>query len=250
MGEQKLKDKIAVITGGSSGIGLESARLFRRHGAQVVIAGRDEARLEAACGELGADVMTVAADLSTLEGVGVLLREVESRFGRLDVLFANAGTADCPPLREITEADFDRIVAVNVKGVFFTVVEALDLLTEHASVVLTSAAHGRGALGDPLHAMTKAAVRSLARTLAADEEVLARGIRVNSLSPGSIRTPLTSSADPAVIKALDHYIDTTVPMRRWGTAQEAARAALFLAGPDSAYTTGADIAVDGGLAQL
>lgn len=248
---RKLEHKVAVITGGSTGIGLAAARLFHQHGAQLVLAARDPGNLKDAAGQLGGNIHTVACDLSTLGGVEQLIQSVDDHIGYVDVLFANAGAAHTPDLRDVDEAAFDHYINTNVKSVFFTVTRALDLLNDNASVILTSsAAHNRGALGDPLYTLTKAAVASLARTLAADTDLLARGGRVNSPSPGPIRTPLTTFDDTASNQALDAYVTTTVPMRRLGTADEAARAALYLAGPDSTYTTGSDLPVDGGLAQI
>ncbi|MFI5888415.1 SDR family oxidoreductase [Streptomyces sp. NPDC051554] len=249
--QRKLENKIAVITGGSSGIGLATARLFHQHGSQLVLAARDRDKLSIAAAELGDRVHTVACDLSTLAGIGQLTQTVDDHYGYLDILFANAGVAHAPDIRDVDESTFDRYINANIKSAFFTVTSALDMLHDNASVILTSsAAHNHGRLGDPLYTLTKAAVASLARTLAADEQLLSRGIRVNSLSPGPIRTPLTTFNDPATAQAMDDYITTTVPMHRMGTADEAARAALYLAGPDSTYTTGSDLPVDGGLAQL
>ncbi|WP_328580430.1 SDR family NAD(P)-dependent oxidoreductase [Streptomyces sp. NBC_00370] len=248
--QRKLDGKVALITGGSSGIGLATAHLFHRHGAQLVLAARDSAKLQRAAAALPG-ALTVTADLSTLNGIDRLVQAVEDRHGYLDVVFANAGAAHTPELRETDEKAFDQYINTNVKSTFFTVARFLDLLHDNASVVLTSsAAHSRGTLGDPLYTLTKAAVTSMARTFAADPDLLARGIRVNSLSPGPIRTPLTTMADPAMAQAMEDYVTATVPMRRMGTADEAARAALYLAGPDSAYTTGSDLPVDGGLAQI
>ncbi|MFJ9381967.1 SDR family NAD(P)-dependent oxidoreductase [Streptomyces sp. NPDC101455] len=251
MNEQRTLDgKIAVITGGSSGIGLAAAHLFHQHGAQLVLAARDETKLQQAATALPG-ALTVTADLSTLDGINHLIQTVDDQHGYLDVLFANAGAAHTPDLRDTDEKAFAHYINTNVKSAFFTITRSLDLLNDQASVILTSsAAHSRGALGDPLYTLTKAAVASMARTFAADPQLLARGIRVNSLSPGPIRTPLTAMADPAMAQAMDDYITATVPMRRMGTAEEAARAALYLAGSDSTYTTGSDLPVDGGLAQI
>jgi len=242
-------NKVAVITGGGSGIGLATARLLKSRGAAVAIIGRDANRLEQARRELGEDVLALPGDVSRPGDIEDCLLGVEVRFGRIDILFANAGLSECPPLRETGEAFFDRIIGVNLKGVFFTFTLALPLLAQGASVIFTcSAAHGRGRPGDPLYSAAKAAVRSLARTLAADEEVLAKGIRINVISPGAIRTPLTARAGREA--EVNAWIEGAVPMGRWGEAREVARAVAFLASSESSYTTGSELAVDGGLAQI
>ena len=246
--------RVVVITGGSSGIGLAAAELFARQGDSLVLAGRDRERLRAAgrrVGSAGAkEVVEVGADVSTVDGVDVLVAQVRERFGRVDVLFANAGTSDAPPILDTTEADFDRLMDTNVKSVFFTVVRALPLMPPGSAVVVTSSvAEAKGRPGDPLYAAGKAAVRSLVRTLALDEAVLARSVRVNAVTPGTIATPLTAQDDPAMQAAIDGYVTTAVPMARWGTAEEVARAVVFLSGDDAAYITGSEIVVDGGLAQ-
>jgi NAD(P)-dependent dehydrogenase (short-subunit alcohol dehydrogenase family) len=169
----------------------------------------------------------------------------------IDVLIANAGASNAPELWETTEAQFDQVVDANFKSTFFTVTETRHLLARNASVILTSSvAHDRGRLGDPLYGAVKAAVRSLGRGFAADPEFLERGIRVNTISFGAVKTPMTSSEDPAMAKALDDWAATNVPVGRWADAEEAAAAMLFLAGSGSSYMTGAELAVDGGLAQL
>jgi NAD(P)-dependent dehydrogenase (short-subunit alcohol dehydrogenase family) len=245
----KLKDKVVVITGGGSGIGLASARLMKAEGARIVIVGRTAKTLEAACRELGSDAIAIQADVSELEDVKRVMAEVKSKHGRIDVLFANAGISECPAVEETTEAAFGHVVGINFKGPFFAFAQALPLLSERASVIFTgSAAHDMGRLGDPLYSATKAAVRSLVRTFAVNETVVARKIRVNAVSPGCVKTPLT---EPAHTSAdVTAYLESLIPMRRWGEPEEIARAVLFLACADSSYMTGADLAVDGGLGQV
>jgi NAD(P)-dependent dehydrogenase (short-subunit alcohol dehydrogenase family) len=246
------KERVAVVTGGISGIGLATACRFAEQGVSVVVVGRDRARLGTALTQVRdravADtrIDAVAADVSTLAGIDAVLDEVRTRYGHLDVVFANAGRADAPDLLDADEAAFD----ANVKSVFFLVAKALPLMSDGGSVVVTSSvAQEKGRPGGPLYSASKAAVRSLVRTLALDDAVLARGIRVNAVTPGSIATPLTSQDDPAIQEAIDQYVTTSTPMARYGSADEVAKAVVFLAGPDASYTTGAEILVDGGLAQ-
>ncbi|GHJ42092.1 SDR family NAD(P)-dependent oxidoreductase [Streptomyces sp. TS71-3] len=245
--------RVAVVTGGSSGIGLATAAELAKRGYALVIAGRDAAKLASAASRISgsAPVHTVAADLATVTGVERLTEEVRQRYGHIDVLFANAGRSDAPPVLDTREQDFDLMVDTNVKSVFFTVVRSLPLLRRGASVVVTgSVAEAKGRPGDPLYSASKAAVRSLVRTLALDEEVLGRGVRVNAVTPGCIATPLTAQQDPAMRDAIDAYVTGTVPMARWGRPEEVARAVAFLASEDSSYITGSEIVVDGGLAQI
>jgi NAD(P)-dependent dehydrogenase (short-subunit alcohol dehydrogenase family) len=247
----RLENKVAVITGGSSGIGLATAKLMIAEGAKVVIVGRNTEKLKIAKDELGGDVLTVSADASSIDGIENIIEKVKEVFGHIDVLFANAGMSECPPVLETDEHFFDEIIGINVKGVFFLFTKVYPLLSEHASVIFTSSvAHGKGRPGDPLYSMTKAAVRSLGRTLALDEDVLAKKIRVNTISPGTIQTPLTKQDNPEMEEAIQQYIEANVPMQRWGQAEEVAKVAVFLASDDASYLTGGEILVDGGLAQI
>jgi NAD(P)-dependent dehydrogenase (short-subunit alcohol dehydrogenase family) len=249
MREKKLDGKVAVITGGGSGIGLATARLFRANGARVVIAGRSEASLTAARQILGDGVLAVRADVQRPEELRALMHSARQSFGPIDVLFANAGISECPDIFETPEAFFDELMQINVKGVFYAFTEAFPLMADGAAVVFTSSvAQQRGRPGDALYAATKAAVRSLARTLAADTRVLARRVRINVVSPGAIETPLTAAAtQDADIRA---WVEAQVPMGRWGRADEVAKTVLFLSSSDSSYLTAGEIAVDGGLGQI
>ena len=245
----RFEEKIALITGGSSGIGLATARLLHQGGARVLITGRDASRLAAAAEAIGPGTRTLVADMARVEDVRRIFDQVADGFGHLDILMANAGTSHTPALDEVDEAAFDAMSDLNFKGVFFTMVHAIPVLATGASVIITgSAAADMGRLADPLYAATKAAVRSLARTFAAHEAFVGRAIRVNVLSPGPVRTPLTEEAwkDPAV----DQYVRNAVPLGRWAEPDEVARAAAFLASSDSSYMTGSVLAVDGGLAQV
>lgn len=241
---QTLHNKTALVTGGSSGIGLATAQLLAAEGATVFITGRDAAKLAAAAGP---NILPISADAGTLEGIDHIL----SRINKIDILFINAGISDCPPLLETTEADYDRLMNINLKGAFFLFTKAFPLLATGASVIFTSSvSHGKGRPGDPLYAASKAAIRSLGRTLALEAEVLAKNIRVNVVSPGVIRTLLTKQHTPEMEAAIDEYVQTNVPMQRWGGAEEVAEAVRFLASASAAYITGSEITVDGGLAQI
>jgi NAD(P)-dependent dehydrogenase (short-subunit alcohol dehydrogenase family) len=247
----KLDGKVAVITGGNSGIGLSTAIEFAREGAKVVISGRDAKTLESAAKQIGGDVLTVTSDVSRLSDIDKLMAAVTKKYGRIDVLFVNAGVARFAPIETFTETQFDDMVNINFKGAFFTVQKALPLLKKGASVIFTtSVANEIGMATSSIYAGTKAAVRSLARTLSG--ELLAKGIRVNAISPGPIQTPIFGrngvSADQAAEMAKG--VVSQVPLGRIGTSDEVAKTAVFLASSDSSFTLGAEIPVDGGLSQL
>ncbi len=247
----KLEDKVAVITGGNSGIGRATAEEFQRQGAKVVIFGRNQETLDAAVQALGDDAHGVQGDVSRLEDLDRLFGEVKERYGRIDVLVANAGIAPPAPIEQVDEASFDQLIAVNVKGLFFTVQKALPLLTEGASIVFTgSSVTYRGMANMSVYSATKAAVRSLARTFSV--ELLPRGIRVNVLSPGPIETPIFGrmGLPEEALDEMAQGIAQQVPMGRFGSADEMAKAALFLASSDSSYVVGADLLADGGYATL
>jgi NAD(P)-dependent dehydrogenase (short-subunit alcohol dehydrogenase family) len=249
MSDFNLRGKVVLITGGNSGIGLASARLFKAEGASLVLVGQNLKTLEAARSELGGDTLAIQANVAKIGDLDHVMKKVQTQHGRIDVLFANAGISHCPPLEETDEAAFDHIVDINLKGVFFTFTRALPLLSEGASVIFTSsAAHDMGKLGDPLYSATKAAVRSLVRTFAASEAARGKKLRVNAITPGCVKTPLTEAASCS--PEITAYLESVIPMGRWGEADEIARAVLFLASNQSSYMTGAEIAVDGGLAQI
>jgi len=249
MNSQKLKGKVAVITGGSSGIGLATAALFIDEGATVVIAARGEKKLEEAKAVLGNDVLAISTDVSKQAELHALMEQVGTTFGRIDVLFVNAGMSECPDILKTDEAFFDTLMNINVKGVFYAFTHALPWMSSGASAIFTSSViQQRGRPGDALYAASKAAVRSLARTLAADDHVLRKQVRVNVISPGAICTPLTAGATEN--PAIREWVEGQVPMGRWGEADEVARAVLFLASSDASYMTGSEIAVDGGLGQI
>jgi NAD(P)-dependent dehydrogenase (short-subunit alcohol dehydrogenase family) len=248
---QKLAGKIAVITGGSSGIGLATAKRFVEEGAHVVITGRREKELKEAAAFIKRNVTTVTGDVSRLEDLDRLYAVVKEKHGHIDILFANAGAGTIAPLAVATEAHFDQTFDVNVKGLFFTVQKALPLFKDGGSIILNSSVSN--VLGVPAftaYAASKAAVRSFARGWTMD--LKDRKIRVNSMSPGPIETPALENAGltPEQAEQAAAQFVTQVPMGRRGKPEEIAAAVVFLASDESSYITGVDLAVDGGMAQV
>jgi NAD(P)-dependent dehydrogenase (short-subunit alcohol dehydrogenase family) len=245
-----LQGKKALITGGSSGIGLVTAKLFRENGARVAITGTDPAKLERAKAEIGGDTVTIRADVQSVADLTRMGEETKAAFGTLDIFFANAGTALGTPIGGTDEAAYTKLMDVNVKGVFFSVQAVVPLMGKGSSIILnTSWLDLRGVAGRAILSASKAAVRSFARTFAA--ELAPRGIRVNAVSPGSIITPLhrgnRSDAD------FNTYVEATskiIPAGRMGQPEDIANAVLFLASDKSSYVLGAEIIVDGGRAEL
>jgi NAD(P)-dependent dehydrogenase (short-subunit alcohol dehydrogenase family) len=248
---KRFEGKVALITGGNSGIGLASAQRLHREGARVAISGRNAKTLDAAIGALGGDALAVQADVAKLADIDRLFSVVTSKLGKVDVLFANAGVGKFAPYAASQEALFDELFAINVKGVYFTLQKALPHLNDGASVVLnTSIAASKGAENMGIYAATKAAVRSFARTAAA--ELQARNIRVNAVAPGPIATPIfdRSGMTAEQIEGFKAGISARVPMRRMGRPEEIASAVAFLASDDASYITGVELNVDGGMANL
>jgi NAD(P)-dependent dehydrogenase (short-subunit alcohol dehydrogenase family) len=248
---KRFAGKTVVITGGNSGIGLATAKLFHEEGAKVAISGRDQKTLDEAVKTIGADTLAVKADVSKLEDIDRFLTQVVAKFGKIDALFANAGIAKFAPAADSTEQLFDETFDINVKGLFFTLQKALPLLNDNAGIVLNASVVGtKGYPGTGIYSATKAAVRSLARTFAA--ELVDRGIRVNVVSPGPIETPILAKGGLPQ-EAQDQFaadIKTRVPMKRFGTPEEVAHAVLFLASSEASYITGVDLNVDGGTGQI
>lgn len=245
---KRLEGKIALVTGGSSGIGLATARLFRAHGAQLVITGRDPAGLERAQQQLGDEVLALRSDAGDLRQIDALMAAIGQRHGRLDTLVLNAGVALAAPIETASEAQFDEMLAVNVKGAFFTIQKALPLLQRGASIiVVTSIANQVGTPAMSIYGATKAALRSLVQTLAL--ELVGRGIRANAISPGPIATPIFDRFGlPAeAVQGVKAQIEARSPMQRFGQPDEVARVALFLASDDASYVVGDEIVVDGGM---
>lgn len=248
---KKFAQKVAVITGGTSGIGLVTARLLAEEGAKVVVFARTEEGLTETLKSLGPNAHAVRGDVTRVADLKRLFQETRERFGGIDVLFANAAVVKLAPLSDTTEALFDELVAVNMKGTFNTLQQAIPHLNAGASVVVTTSwLHHIGFEGSSVLSMTKAALRSLVRVAAA--ELAPRGIRVNAVCPGAIETPLWGKLGlpPEQLKAAGEGITAQIPVKRWGRPEEIARAVLFLAAPDSSYVTGTELEVDGGLRQV
>jgi NAD(P)-dependent dehydrogenase (short-subunit alcohol dehydrogenase family) len=247
----KLTGKHALITGGTTGIGHATARLFIEEGARVAITGRDAARVAEAAASLGSNAVAIQADVSSPGDMAGVAARLKAEFGGLDIVFANAGIALPKTIADVDEAHLNDQIAVNFKGVVYTVQKMLPLLRKPASIILTSTAMTeRGIAGMSVYTATKAAVRSLARTLSA--ELVDRGIRVNVLSPGLTQTPIYGKLGlpPEAVKEWAAQLLTRVPAGRLAQADEVAKAALFLACSDSSYLVGENVLVDGGLATV
>jgi NAD(P)-dependent dehydrogenase (short-subunit alcohol dehydrogenase family) len=246
-----LRGKVAVVTGGNSGIGLATAKRFREEGARVAISGRDQKTLDEAVKTIGGDVIAVRADVSKVADLDKFYKIVGDKFGNIDVLFANAGVAKFAPFADSTESMFDETFDINVKGVFFSIQKALPLLNDGASIIINSSVvNETGIAAASVYSATKAAVRSFARTLTT--ELVDRGIRVNVVSPGPITTPIFGrmGLPKEALDELARDVQTKVPMKRFGKPEEIASTVLFLATPESSYITGVDINVDGGMGQV
>ena len=247
-------DKTALVTGGSTGIGFATAKLLLEQGARVTITGQNQARLDAAAQSLAAFGDRVSTAIVEMRRPGDLIAlhaQIQQQYGKLDVLFANAGVAFATPLESTTEERFDEMFDINVKSVYFTVQHMAPLMPSGSSIVLnTSWLAETGTAGLSLLSASKAAVRSMTRTLAA--ELLSRGIRVNAVSPGAIATPIhgKNGMKPEELATFAAKIQQGVPLGRFGEAEEVAAAVVFLAGAGSAYMLGAEVVVDGGFSQL
>ena len=248
---RRLEGKTALITGGTTGIGRATAELFIEHGARVVITGQDAKRVAETAEALGPQAIGVRADVSVAADMDQLAATLKSHFGQLDIVFANAGIAKPRPIGEVDDAHIDEQLAVNIKGVIYTVQKTLPLLRNPASIILTASTVAElGVANMSVYAATKAAVRSLARSLSA--ELTPQGVRVNVVSPGPIVTPIFGKMGlpDATVQAWAGELTAKLPVGRFGQPIEVAKAVLFLASDDSSYMLGENILVDGGMATV
>jgi NAD(P)-dependent dehydrogenase (short-subunit alcohol dehydrogenase family) len=247
----KLSNKVAVITGGNSGIGLATAKLFAGEGANVAITGRNAATISEAVKTIGSNAIGVQADVLDLKSIDKAYAEIAGKLGKIDVLIVNAGVFKGLPLADFTEKLYDEIVDINLKGAFFSVQKALPFLNDGASVVITSSVvNETGMATASAYSATKAAVRSLARSFSSD--LLDRKIRVNILSPGPVETPIFDrlGMPQENVDGMKDNMASGVPLKRLGTADEMAKGFLFLASDDSSYMLGGEVVLDGGMGQL
>jgi NAD(P)-dependent dehydrogenase (short-subunit alcohol dehydrogenase family) len=248
---KRLEGKVAVITGGNSGIGLATAKRFLEEGAKVAISGRSQQTLDEAAKQLGKDVLAVKSDTAKVSEIESFLNAVAKKFGKIDVLFVNAGVAKFAPFADTSEAIYDEQFNINVRGAYFTIQKALPHLNDGASIILnTSVAGSKGTESASAYSSTKAAMRSFARTVAA--ELVGRNIRVNAVAPGPIATPIfgRTGLPQEAIDGFAKQIKEQVPMKRFGQPEEVAGAVAFLASSDASYITGVELNVDGGLGQI
>jgi NAD(P)-dependent dehydrogenase (short-subunit alcohol dehydrogenase family) len=251
MNSKTFEGKVALVTGGNSGIGLATAMLLNRQGAKVIISGRDQNTLNEAAAAIGEGTLALRSDVNVLADLDALFTFVEKHAGKIDLLFANAGVAKFAPIAGTTEALYDEVFDINVKGVFFTIQKAIPHLNDGASIILnTSFVNQKGGQGMGAYAASKAALRSFVRVAAA--ELVGRGIRVNAVSPGPIATPIYGRLGMSkdAVDAMAQGILAQVPMKRFGQPEEVAAAVAFLASQDASYITGVEIEVGGGVGQL
>ena len=246
-----LQGKVAIVTGATSGIGLETAKLYLKEGAKVVLTGRSQEKLNAVETELNGEYLLVPAEASDIAQSKSLIQKTVDTFGKIDILFLNAGVFRMETIDQLTEDIYDEVHKVNVKGPLFTVKEANPHLNEGASIIFnTSVVNVKGFPAMTAYASSKAALRSVTRVLAA--EYGSRGIRVNAISPGPINTPIYGkhNVEQTQIDQMASSFPTMVPLGRFGTSEEVAQTALFLASKSSSFITGAEVPVDGGFAQI
>jgi NAD(P)-dependent dehydrogenase (short-subunit alcohol dehydrogenase family) len=244
----RLHNKTALITGGTSGIGLETARQFIAEGARVAVTGTNPATIEAARAKLGDKALIIQANAGDVAGQKAVAEAIENAFGHLDILFVNAGAADFRPIEQFDEEAFDRSVAVNVKGPFFLIQALMPILANPASIVLNTSINAHiGMPNTSVYALTKAALLSFAKTLSG--ELIGRGIRVNAVSPGPVATSLYGKLGMSVADT-DAMAAAKIPAGRFGNPSEIAKAVVFLASDESTYTVGSELVIDGGMSNL
>jgi NAD(P)-dependent dehydrogenase (short-subunit alcohol dehydrogenase family) len=250
MSAQRFQGNVAVVTGGNSGIGLGVAKAYARDGAQVAITGRNEKTLEAAAKEIGDGTLAIPSDASKVADIEASMKKIKERFGRIDAMFVNAGVAKLLPFEEVTEEIFDETVTINMKGVFFTVQKAIPLMSKGSAIALNASINAHlGMAGTSVYGASKAAVINMAKTLS--RELLEKGIRVNAISPGPITSALLErEMSPEKLQETKDWIQSQIPIKRFGTPEEIAAAVLYLTAPESAFVLGAELIIDGGMATL
>src|SRR5436309_1662457 len=251
MSKQRFTGKVAVVTGGNSGIGFAAAKAYAQEGAKVAITGRDDKTLAAAAKEIGPDTLAVRADVSKISEIENAIAEIKGRFGKIDALFINAGIGKFLPVEHVSEAFFDETMGINLKGAFFTVQKALPLMTKGSAVVLNGSINAHiGMPNTTVYGASKAALISLAKTLSG--ELVGRGIRVNVISAGPIQTNIITrmNLSPEEDKKTRDWIQSQVPMKRFGRPEEIAAAVLHLSSDESSFTIGSELIIDGGMATL
>jgi NAD(P)-dependent dehydrogenase (short-subunit alcohol dehydrogenase family) len=248
---KRFEGKVAVITGGNSGIGLATAKRFSDEGAKVAISGRSQKTLDEAVKYVGNGILAVKGDVAKLADLDRFYSAIAQKFGKIDVLFVNAGVAKFVPVQNADENHYDEIFDINVKGAYFTIQKALPYLNDGASIVLnTSVAGIKGTANASVYSATKAALRSFSRTLTT--ELVERGIRINSVAPGPIETPIFGRIGLSKVQ-VDEFANrilSSVPLKRFGKPEEVASAVAFLASSDASYITGVELHVDGGMGQI
>ena len=245
---KRFEGKVAVVTGGNSGIGLGTAKAFAQEGASVAITGRDDKTLQAAAKEIGGDTLAIRADVSRLPEIDAAMAKIKERFKRIDALFVNAGVGKFVPFDQVTEQFYDEIMNVNVKGVFFTVHKALPLMGPGSAVVLNASVNAhKGMPGTTVYGSSKAAVANLAKTMSAD--LVPRGIRVNAISPGPVESALLGRTGMSheQLAQTEEWIKSQVPLKRFAKPEEIAEAVLYLCSKASGFVVGADLVIDGGM---
>lgn len=248
---KRLEGKVAVVTGGNSGIGLASAKRLHNEGARIAISGRSQKTLDEAAKYIGNDVLAVQSDVAKLPEIDKFYAAVTKKFGKIDILFANAGIGHFAPLEATTEQVYDEQFDINAKGAYFTIQKALPHLNDGASIILnTSVVSHEGIVNGSVYAATKAAMRSFTRSMAG--ELVGRNIRVNAVAPGPIATAIISRSGmpKEQLDEITKSLIATVPMKRIGTSEEVAGVVAFLASSDASYVTGVEIDVDGGRGQI
>jgi NAD(P)-dependent dehydrogenase (short-subunit alcohol dehydrogenase family) len=251
MSAQRFQGKVAVVTGGNSGIGLAVAKAYAREGAQVAITGRNDKTLNAAAKEIGDGSLAIQSDAGKVAEIEAAMKKINERFGRIDALFVNAGVAKLVPFEKVTEEIFNETVDINMKGVFFTVQKAIPLMSKGSAIVLNASINAHlGMPGTTVYGATKAAVINMAKTLSA--ELLEKGIRVNAVSPGPVTSALLSrdGITQEKLQETKDWIQSQIPIKRFGAPEEIAAAVLYLTAPESAFVLGAELIIDGGMATL